>query len=71
MKVILRTHAIQEARIIVGFLRANGVDAALLDGETFSTLPVVGGVRVAVDEDQAHKARLLLEERGTDLTEAE
>ena len=60
MKVIKRTHNQQEARIIVSFLNANGVEAELLDGETTTLLPVVGGVRVAVPEDQEPKALSLL-----------
>ncbi len=67
MKVILRTHAVQEARIIVGYLNAHGVDAALLDGEISTMLPVVGGVRVAIDEEQEPLARRLLKERGVEM----
>ena len=61
MKVIKRTHNQQEAKIIVGFLNAHGIDAALLDGEINSVLPVVpGGVRIAVPEEQEAEARTLL-----------
>lgn len=62
MKVIQRTHDITRAQIIVGFLQANGVDARLLDGETSQIIPVVGGVRIAVPEDQAARAKSLLAE---------
>jgi len=60
MKVIKRTHNQQEAKIIVGFLQANGVDAELLDGAINSVLPMPGGVRIAVPEDQEPKALSLL-----------
>ena len=61
MIVIKRTHNQQEAKIIVGFLNARGVDAELLDGEINSVLPVVpGGVRIAVPEEQEAEARTLL-----------
>ena len=61
MKVIKRTHNQQEAKIIVGFLNAQGIDAALLDGEINAVLPVVpGGVRIAVPEEQEAEARTLL-----------
>ncbi len=61
MKVIKRTHHQQEAKIIVGFLNAHGVDAELLDGHINSVLPVLpGGVRIAVpDEQEAEAMRLL------------
>ena len=61
MKVIKRTHNQQEAKIIVSYLVANGVEAQLLDGAVNSVLPVVGGVRIAVPEDQEPKALSLLE----------
>jgi len=60
MKVIKRTHNQQEAKIIVGFLQANGVDAELLDGAINSMLPMPGGVRIAVPDDQEPKAAALL-----------
>ena len=61
MKVIKRTHNQQEAKIIVGFLQANGIDAELLDGAINSVLPIVaGGVRIAVPEEQEPKAMSLL-----------
>lgn len=61
MKVIKRTHNQQEAKIIVGFLNAHGIEAELLDAEINSMLPVVpGGVRIAVPEDQEAEARTLL-----------
>ena len=61
MKVIKRTHNQQEAKIIVGFLNANGIDAELLDSAINSVLPVVpGGVRIAVPEAQEAEARTLL-----------
>ncbi len=62
MKVIQRTHDINRAQIIVGFLQANGVDARLLDGETSRIFPVIGGVRIAVPEEQEAKAKSLLAE---------
>ena len=63
MIVIKRTHNQQEAKIIVSFLQANGVDAKLLDGAINSVLPVApGGVRVAVPDDQEPKALSLLRE---------
>ena len=60
MKVIKRTHNQQEAKIIVGYLQANGVDAELLDGAINSVLPMPGGVRIAVPDDQEPKALSLL-----------
>ena len=61
MIVIKRTHNQQEAKIIVGFLNAHGIDAELLDGAINSVLPVVaGGVRIAVPEEQEAEARTLL-----------
>lgn len=61
MKVIKRTHAHQEAKIIVSFLQSNGIDAELLDGAITSMLPVVaGGVRIAVPDEQEERARALL-----------
>ncbi len=72
MKVIKRTHNQQEAKIIVGFLQANGVDAELLDGAINSMLPMPGGVRIAVPDNQEHKAVSLLrdaENGGTDIAE--
>lgn len=63
MKTIKRTHNQQEAKIIVSFLNANGIDAELLDGHINAVLPVVpGGVRIAVPDDQEDQARRLLEE---------
>ena len=62
MKVILRTHVQHQAKVIVSFLRANDIDAHLLDGETSTLLPVVGGVRVAVPDEQEAKALALLDE---------
>jgi hypothetical protein len=62
MKVIRRIHNIGQARIIVGYLQANGIDARLLDAETSSLIPVIGGVRIAVDDEQEPKALSLLAE---------
>ncbi len=61
MKVIKRTHHQQEAKIIVGFLNAHGIDAELLDGAINSVLPIVaGGVRIAVPDEQEKEALTLL-----------
>jgi len=61
MKVIKRTHNLQEAKIIVGFLNAHHIDAELLDGAINSVLPIVaGGVRIAVPDGQEAEARALL-----------
>jgi len=61
MKIIKRTHALQEAKIIVGFLNAHGVNAELLDGAINSVLPIVaGGVRIAVPDEQEEEALTLL-----------
>jgi len=62
MKVIRRTHDISQAQVIVSYLQANGVDARLLDAETSRLLPVVGGVRISVPEDQEARAESLLAE---------
>jgi len=62
MKVIKRTHNQQEARIIVSYLNAHGIDAELLDGAINSVLPIMpGGVRIAVPEGQEARARALLQ----------
>lgn len=63
MKVIKRTHNQQEAKIIVSFLNAHGVNAELLDGNINSVLPIVpGGVRIAVpDDEEAQALRILAE----------
>lgn len=61
MKVIKRTHNQQEAKIIVSFLNAHGVEAELLDGNINSVLPIVpGGVRIAVPDDQEPEAMRLI-----------
>ena len=60
MKVIKRTHNQQEAKIIVGYLRANDIDAEILDGAMSSVLPIAGGVRIAVPEEQEVQAKMLL-----------
>lgn len=61
MKVIKRTHQQQEAKIIVGFLNAHGVEAELLDGHINTLLPILpGGVRIAVPDDQEQDALRLL-----------
>lgn len=61
MKVIKRTHNQQEAKIIVSYLNAHGVEAEILDGAINSVLPVIpGGVRIVVPEDQEPKALSLL-----------
>lgn len=60
MKVIKRTTDQQEAKIIVSFLRAHEIDAELLDGAINSVLPMPGGVRIAVPDDQEAEALTLL-----------
>ena len=70
MKVIKRTHNQQEAKIIVGFLNAHGVDAELLDGNVNSVLPV-GGVRIAVPDDQEMEAMRLLAQAQAGVMKAE
>ncbi len=61
MKIIKRTHNQQEAKIIVGFLNAHGIDAELLDAAINSVLPIVtGGVRIAVPDEQEVEALTLL-----------
>lgn len=65
MKVIKRTHNQQEAKIIVGFLQAHDIDAELLDGAINSVLPMPGGVRIAVPDDQEAEALTLLKNAET------
>lgn len=65
MKVIMRTHNQQEAKIIVSFLQAHDIDAALLDGATNSVLPITGGVRIAVPEEQEDEALTLIKNAQT------
>lgn len=60
MKVIKRTHNQQEAKIIVGFLQSHDIDAELLDGAINSVLPMPGGVRIAVPDNQESEAITLL-----------
>ncbi|MEL7489555.1 MAG: DUF2007 domain-containing protein [Pseudomonadota bacterium] len=63
MKILERTHNLVRARVIVSYLQAADIDAVLLDAEMGAMLPVAGGgVRIAVPEEQAYRARLLLEE---------
>lgn len=62
MKVIRRIQNLQQAKIIVGYLQANGVNARLLDAAVSSVIPVTGGVRIAVDDDEEERARVLLAE---------
>lgn len=68
MIIIHRTYDLQQAQIMVSFLRANDINATLLDAEMASTLPLASrGVRIAVDDDQASGARQLLREKGVEL----
>ena len=60
MKVIKRTHNQQEAKIIASFLAAHDIDAEILDGAINSVLPMPGGVRIAVPDDQEADALSLL-----------
>ncbi len=60
MKIIKRTHNQEEAKIIIGFLNAHGIDAELLDGAINSVLPMPGGVRIAVPDEQETEALTLL-----------
>lgn len=60
MKILKRMHNQQEARIIVSYLQSNGVDAQLLDGEMHTILPVAGGVRIAVPDEQLDLAETLI-----------
>jgi len=60
MKTIKRMHNLQEAKIIVGFLNAHGIDAELMDGAINSVFSVVGGVRIAVPVAQEAEALALL-----------
>jgi type III secretory pathway lipoprotein EscJ len=60
MKVIKRTHNQQEAQIIVSFLQSHDIDAELLDGAINSVLPMPGGVRIAVPDEQEAEALTLL-----------
>lgn len=62
MIVLERTHDVSQARVIVSYLRAHGLDAQLLDAATSSVLPAVGGVRIAVPADEERQARRLLQE---------
>ena len=62
MVILERTHDITGARIKVSYLRAYDIDAQLLDAEITTTFPVVGGVRIAVPDEQEDKARRLLDE---------
>ncbi len=61
MKTIKRMHNLQEAKIIVGFLNAHGIDAELMDGAINAVLPAVTGrVRIAVPVAQEAEALTLL-----------
>lgn len=71
MKVIKRTHNQQEARIIVSFLNAHDISAEILDGAINSVLPMPGGVRIAVPDNQEADALSLLRNAETGATEIE
>ena len=63
MVVIERTHDLIQARVIVSFLQAHGVNAMLLDGETSTMIPFAPlGVRIAVPDDEENQARRILRE---------
>ena len=60
MKIIRRVVDLNEANIIVGFLRANDIDARALDGATHSLIPTSYGIRIAVaDKDELRAQELL------------
>ncbi|MBI1392154.1 MAG: hypothetical protein GC152_05360 [Alphaproteobacteria bacterium] len=67
MKIVARVRDVNEAHLIVGYLEANGVTAAVYDAAMASLNLSFGGARIAVDEDQAPKARALLREKGVAL----
>ena len=67
MKVIARVRDVTEAHLIVGYLEANGVEAAVFDAAMASIGLGFNGARIAVDEDQTPKARALLREKGVPL----
>ena len=69
MKIIERTHNQQEAKIIIGFLNAHGIKAKLLDGAINSVLPMPGGVRIAVPDEQEEEALTLLSNAQTGAAE--
>ena len=63
MIVIERTHNLIQARVMVSFLQAHGVNALLLDAETSTMIPIAPlGVRIAVPNDEEHQARRILSE---------
>ena len=71
MKVIKKTHNLEEANIIVGFLTSHGIDAEVLDAAVNSVLPMPGGVRIAVADDQEAEARTLLHDAQNGAAELE
>ena len=71
MKTIKRANDPQEAKIIVGFLQAHGIDAELLDGAINGVLPMIGGLRIAVPARDEAAALRLLNEADAGATEIE
>lgn len=58
-----------EARIVVGFLQAQGIEAMILEddaGQQLPSLESVLGVEVVVPAEDAERARALLAEREQD-----
>ncbi|MEM9169577.1 MAG: DUF2007 domain-containing protein [Pseudomonadota bacterium] len=62
MIVVRECFDVMEARVIVSYLRAGGVDAQLIDGEMRRQLPVAGPAKIAVPDAQERRALALLEE---------
>lgn len=55
-----------KARIEIGYLQANGIDASILEddaGDQIPSLESTHGVKILVPSDQAELARKLLDER--------
>ena len=65
METLAKFNNQEEARIAMSYLRANGIDAALADADTFATIPNVGMgatmLRLQVPEPQIEEARALLD----------
>ena len=59
------------ARMITDYLRRNGLSAVLFDAETTVMMPVTGGARVSVPDDEEHQARRLLAELDEEIAREE
>ena len=68
MIILKRTYHHFQGQVIVSFLRANDIDAVLLDAQmSLALLGAVGGVRIGVPDGQEARAHQLLDEHEANL----